>query len=151
MSMELTSSAFRHGDMIPAQYTCDGKDISPELKWSGVPERTQSFALIMDDPDAPVTTWDHWILFNIPPHISHLPEDVSLLPKGTRVGKNSWSQTTYTGPCPPDRAQHYIFTLFALDTVLNVESGIRREELQVAMHHHVLAIAELVGKYKRVD
>lgn len=150
--MTLTSSAFVHGAMIPKQYTCDGQDVSPPLSWSDPPEKTRSFALIMDDPDAPMGTWVHWVIYNIPATARALPEGVSKdadLPDGSRQGRNSWRRIGYGGPCPPSGTHRYFFKLYALDTVLALASGATKEELLKAMEKHILAQAELMGRYAR--
>ncbi len=148
MAFELTSSAFAQGKGIPVKYTCDGQDISPPLQWSEPPEGTQSFALIVDDPDAPVGTWVHWVLFNIPAEIRDLPEQTSP-PADSRDGQNSWGRTGYGGPCPPGGTHRYFFKLYALDTRLNLATGASKEELLQAMEGHVLAQAEVMGTYTR--
>ena len=149
MALEITSTAFTHGDIIPNKFTCDGQDISPDLLWQGAPAGTQSFALIMDDPDAPMGTWDHWIVFNLPANINALPEEIMALPPGTRVGQNSWERNDYGGPCPPDREHRYFFKLHALDTMLDLPVGVKKVELETAMQGHILAKAELIGNYNR--
>jgi len=150
--MNLTSSAFTHGAMIPKKYTCDGRDISPPLSWSDPPEKTESFALIMDDPDAPMGTWVHWVLYNIPATARSLSEGVPTdaeLPDGSRQGRNSWHRIGYGGPCPPSGTHRYFFKLYALDTKLNLASGVTKEELLQAMAGHIVAQAELMGRYSR--
>ncbi len=148
----LTSAAFSHGAMIPKRYTCDGEDISPPLSWSEPPEKTQSFALIMDDPDAPMGTWVHWVIYNIPATARSLPEGVPAdgdLPDGSRHGRNSWRRLGYGGPCPPSGTHRYFFKLYALDTVLPLAAGATKEELLKAMEGHIVAQAELMGRYAR--
>lgn len=150
--MTLTSTAFTHGAMIPKDYTCDGKDISPPLSWSELPEKTQSFALIMDDPDAPMGTWVHWVIYNIPATARGLAEDVPKdadLPDGSRQGRNSWRRIGYGGPCPPSGTHRYFFKLYALDMVLTLASGATKDELLKAMEGHILVQAELMGRYSR--
>jgi Raf kinase inhibitor-like YbhB/YbcL family protein len=152
LAMTLTSSAFTHGAMIPKEYTCDGKDISPPLRWSEPPEKTQSFALIMDDPDAPMGTWVHWVIYNIPATARGLSEGIPKdadLPDGSRQGRNSWRRVGYGGPCPPSGTHRYFFKLYALDTVLSFAAGATKEELLKAMEGHILAQAELMGRYSR--
>lgn len=144
--MELTSTAFEHNDPIPEKYSCDGEDISPPLSISGIPDGTRGFALIMDDPDAPAGTWDHWIEFNIPPSTVTVSEDAGLL--GT-PGTNSWGRTGYGGPCPPGGTHRYFFKLYALDTALNLPEGSSKQDVEAAMAGHVLANAELIGLYSR--
>lgn len=145
-SFTLTSSAFSHNTSIPPKYTCDAEDMSPPLLWGGVPEGTQSFVLIMDDPDAPGRTWDHWVVFNIPANVRAVLEGKE--PEGV-AGKNSWGRTGWGGPCPPSGTHHYVFTLFALDTVLGLSEGATKESVESAMKGHVLAETVLTGLYQR--
>jgi Raf kinase inhibitor-like YbhB/YbcL family protein len=147
MALQLTSSAFKNGTTIPAQYGCHGADISPPLKWKNVPEKTQSFVLIMDDPDAPMGTWDHWILFNLPSTTLDLEENIKTLPAGTQVGKNSWPKVQYGGPCPPDKMHRYYFKLYALDTKLDLPSGVDKLTVEKAMEKHILEETVLMGTY----
>jgi hypothetical protein len=151
--MRLWSPAFEEGKPIPVAYTCDGKDVSPPLNWEGAPEGTRSFALICDDPDAPMGTWVHWVLFNIPADSTSLPEGVptdAKLPDGARQGLSDFGRTGYGGPCPPRGKPHrYFFKLYALDTVLELEGNIRKADLERAMAGHVLAQAQLMGTYQR--
>ncbi len=153
MSFALSSSAFSASATIPKKHTCDGADISPELKWTDAPAGTQSFALIADDPDAPVGTWTHWIAWNIAAKSTGLPEGVQKaesLPDGMRQGKNDFKRIGYGGPCPPPGKPHrYFFKLFALDATLSLNGGASRRELETAMKGHVLGQAELMGKYGR--
>ena len=145
----LTSSAFQNLEAIPVIYTCDGRDISPPLNWDNPPPSSKSMVLIMDDPDAPVGTWDHWILFNLPPDITNIPEDFTQLPPGTKSGSNSWRKNTYGGPCPPGSTSHrYYFKLYALDTQLNLPEGSKKAAVEKAMKGHILAQTELVGIYR---
>jgi len=151
--IELSSPAFSHGDFIPAKHTCDGQDVSPELNWSGVPEGTRSLALICDDPDAPVGTWVHWVLFNIPPDLKGLPEAVPALERvlDTAVhGVNDFGRLGYGGPCPPRGSAHrYFFRLYALDTKLDLPPGASKRQVLAAAEGHVLAQGELMGRYQR--
>lgn len=149
MALQIKSPAFDMNGLIPKKYTCDGRDVSLPLKLEGIPPGTKSLALVMDDPDAPVGTWDHWILFNIPSTVTELVEDIKNLPPGTGEGKNSWNKTGYGGPCPPDREHRYFFKLYALDTLLGLKNGVFKKELEAAMKGHVLGQAELVGRYDR--
>ncbi len=153
MSLILTSAAFHHQGEIPSRYTCDGDDISPPLAWSDAPEKTKSFALICDDPDAPGNTWVHWAIFNIPPNQMTLPANVpktDTVAGGIRQGKNDFRKTGYGGPCPPSGKPHrYYFKLYALDTVLGLKPGATKDELLTAMKGHVLAETTLMGKYGR--
>jgi Raf kinase inhibitor-like YbhB/YbcL family protein len=152
MSITLTSSAFTEGGMIPKEYTCDGSDISPDLSWSGVPEGTKSLALICDDPDAPVGTWVHWLLFNIPPASSGLPGSMppdTTLDNGAKHGINDFKKYGYGGPCPPGGTHRYFFKLYALDKELELKPGTTKAELIKTMASHILASGQLMGRYKR--
>jgi len=152
VEMELTSAVFADGGTIPVDYTCDGQDISPELSWSGAPEGTQSFALILDDPDSPGGDFTHWIIFNIPADTSTLVEAISTAPLSVLVGQgeNDFGSIGYSGPCPPSGSSHrYSFTLYALDITLELEAGATRGQLLDAMEGHILAQGELVGVYQR--
>jgi Raf kinase inhibitor-like YbhB/YbcL family protein len=152
MAFELTSSAFAQGETIPVKYTCDGDDVSPPLEWGDPPEGTQGFALIGDDPDAPVGTWDHWILYNLPPEGRSLPEAVPPdveLSDGSRHGQNSWRRLGYGGPCPPSGIHRYFFKLYALDTTLDLAPNANKKQLLQAMEGHILGQAELMGVYSR--
>lgn len=156
MALKLTSSAFGPNGSIPSKYTCEGNDVSPPLQWSGSPEGTKSFALIVDDPDAPdpkapKMTWVHWVLYNLPPSASGLAEAVqkSALPAGTREGLNDWKRTAYGGPCPPIGRHRYFFKLYALDTVLPDLANPTKVQLEKAMQGHVLVQAELIGTYEK--
>ena len=155
MTLALTSSAFSAGDEIPAEYTCDGKNISPELKWTGIPEGTRSLALIIDDPDAPdplapKMTWVHWVLYNIPTTTTQLSEAISdnELPEGTQEGINDWKRTGYDGPCPPIARHRYFHKLYALDTVIEDLDKPTKAQLEAAMQGHILAQTELKGTYQ---
>jgi Raf kinase inhibitor-like YbhB/YbcL family protein len=153
MAFELTSAAFGPGEAIPRKYTCDGEDISPPLEWGDPPPGTQSFVFIFDDPDAPVGTWVHWVLYNLPAETRALPEAVPAdadLADGGWHGENSWRRLGYGGPCPPSGTHRYFFKLYALDTVLDdLDAGASKKELLKAMEGHVLAEAELMGTYSR--
>lgn len=156
MALALTSTAFTHNGPIPRLYTCQGKDISPALAWSGLPAGTKSLALIVDDPDAPdpkapKMTWVHWVLYNIPVSATGLPEAVApaALPAGTREGKNDWKRTGYGGPCPPIGRHRYFHKLYALDVVLPDLKQPTKAELERAMQGHVLGKVELMGTYQK--
>jgi Raf kinase inhibitor-like YbhB/YbcL family protein len=152
MAITITSSAFSEGSMIPRQYTCDGEDVSPPLAWTGIPEGTKSIALICDDPDAPVGTWVHWVIFNIPPTAEGLPANIA--PKetveiGAKHGINDFRKFGYGGPCPPGGTHRYFFKLYALDTEIASDPGIKKAQLLEAMKGHILAEGQLMGTYKR--
>ena len=153
MSFALKSMGFASGGEIPSRYTCGGADLSPGLSWVGVPEGTQSLALIADDPDAPVGTWTHWILWNVPAKATVLPEgvpQVEILDNGARQGRNDFKRIGYGGPCPPPGRPHrYFFRLYALDTRLDLKAGASKNELESAMKGHVLKQTELMGTYRR--
>lgn len=154
MTLTITSSAFETNSPIPKRYTCEGNDISPPLKWSGLPEGTKSLVLIVDDPDAPDPkaprmTWIHWVLYNIPPTSSGLAEAVHSLPSGTTAGMNSWKRTGYGGPCPPIGRHRYFFKLYALDTVLTNLDQPNKEMIEAAMRGKILAEAQLIGSYQK--
>jgi Raf kinase inhibitor-like YbhB/YbcL family protein len=151
--MRLTSSAIRAGQAIPAIHSCDGEDRSPDLAWSEIPVQTRSFALVVDDPDAPRGTWVHWVLFNLPADAIELSAGVPRapeLPSGARQGVNDSGDIGYGGPCPPAGAPHrYFFRLYALDCTLNLPPGVNRSDLDAAMTGHILADATLMGTYQR--
>lgn len=146
----LTSSAAAEQGALPVLYTCDGKDISPQISWSGVPPKTQSFAMIVSDPDAPDGVFYHWVLYNLPKDTRSLEEGITEFPVGTTVGINSWGKASYNGPCPPkDTNHHYIFTLYALNKKLNLGDGVDAAHLTKAMQNHVLGRAEFIAVYTR--
>lgn len=150
MEMTVTSSAFEVGGRIPTRHTCDGEDISPPLTWTPGPEGTKSYALICDDPDAPKGIWVHWVFFNIPPELTVLPRDIPPLETmgyGAKQGKTDFHRIGYCGPCPPSGTHRYYFKLYALDTTLELEAGITKEQLLKAMEGHVLARGQLMGTY----
>lgn len=151
-TMKLESTAFTANGMIPSQYTCDGQDISPPLSWDAPPTGTQSLALIVDDPDAPGQIFVHWVLYDLPPEIHQLPQGVApqdtLLAGGTQ-GKNDFGKLGYGGPCPPSGIHRYFFRLYALDRELELKSGATKAQLEAAMNGHILAAAELIGRYSR--
>jgi Raf kinase inhibitor-like YbhB/YbcL family protein len=154
MTMSITSSAFAQNGSIPKQYTCEGKDISPPLAWSKVPANAKSLALIMDDPDAPDpaaprVTWVHWVLYNLPPGSTGLPEAVKSLPVGALQGLNGWERTGYGGPCPPIGRHRYFHKLYALDAVLPDLNEPTKQRLEQAMKGHVVAEAQLIGTYQK--
>jgi len=153
MPLEIGSKAFSAGETIPKKFTCDGPDVSPKLNWNEPPAKTQGFALIMDDPDAPVGTWVHWVLFDLPADTRELAEGVAKqdqLANGARQGRNDFGKIGYGGPCPPQGNPHrYFFKLYALDAKLNLKAGASKADAERAMKGHLLAQAELMGRYGR--
>ncbi len=152
MYIKITSPVFEEGGMIPKKYTCDGENISPPVNWENVPPDTKSIALISDDPDAPVGTWVHLVIYNIPPDINKLPENMptdKVLSDGASQGMNDWGKVGYDGPCPPSGTHRYFFKIYALDTVLELKPGSTKELLLRAMHGHIISEGKLTGKYKR--
>ena len=150
--MKLTSPAFTEEGMIPAQYTCNGADISPPLAWEEVPEDAKSLALIVDDPDAPVGTWVHWVLYNLPASTRELKENITktkILPDGAMQGTNDFRKIGYNGPCPPGGTHRYFFKLYALDEMVDLNPGARKKDLVDAMKGHILAECQLMGKFSR--
>lgn len=151
-TISILAEAFTAGDTIPREYTCDGSNVSPALSWSGTPSNAKSIALIMDDPDAPGGTFVHWVLFNIPASTQKLPKGIprnQTLGDGSRQGMTDFGRAGYGGPCPPKGTHRYYFRIYALDTMLNLQPGASREQLDDAMKGHVLAQGELMGKYAR--
>jgi len=150
--MELKSSAFTAGGMIPKKHTCDGPDMSPPLSWSEIPGKVKSLALIADDPDAPMGTWVHWVAWNIPPDVRALEEGVpkkDSLPNGMKQGTTDFRSIGYGGPCPPSGTHRYFFKLYALDTSLNLPPSTTKKDLERAMQGHLLQQVELMGRYAR--
>ncbi len=152
MEIKITSSAFLEGGMIPKKYTCDGENISPQLAWTSVPDNAKSLTLISDDPDAPVGTWVHWVLYNLPASVNELTENIptqKVLVNGAKQGTNDFRRIGYGGPCPPGGTHRYYFKLYDLDTMLNLDAGATKAEVLKAMQGHILAHGQLMGKYKR--
>lgn len=149
----ISSGSFSSGGEIPKKFSCDDADVSPELSWSGTPTGVRSFALIADDPDAPAGTWTHWVLFDLPPQTTELPEGVPKVdevPTGGRQGRNDFGKIGYNGPCPPPGKPHrYFFKLYALDQMLNLKPGASKKDVEQAMEGHILGTAELTGRYRR--
>lgn len=153
MSFELSTTSFPAKQMIPKKFTCDGSDTSPALNWKDAPNSVRSFSLIADDPDAPVGTWTHWVLYNLPADVKGLPEGVEKreqLSDGALQGRNDFRKIGYGGPCPPaGKAHRYFFKLYALDTKLDLKAGASKGDLEGAMKGHILGQTEIVGLYKR--
>lgn len=153
LKMQIESPAFKNGENIPVKYTCDGEDVSPEIVWKEITEGVKSLALICDDPDAPMKTWVHWVIYNIPPESKKLIEGikpVKTLANEAMQGKNDFRKIGYGGPCPPrGTLHHYHFKLYGLDIELDAEAGITKKELHKKMEGHVIATGEIIGIYKR--
>jgi len=152
MEIKITSPAFEDGGLIPAKYTCDGADISPPLQWEAVPEGTESIALICDDPDAPVGTFVHWVIFGLPAETRELAEKVpadEVLANGAKQGITDFGRIGYGGPCPPSGTHRYFFKIYALDMEIDLSAGADKDQLLKAMEGHILDQGQLIGKYKR--
>ncbi|HZO18521.1 MAG TPA: YbhB/YbcL family Raf kinase inhibitor-like protein [Gemmatimonadaceae bacterium] len=156
MAFTIESSAFKNQGTISREYTCDGEDVSPSIRWSGAPEKARSYALIVDDPDAPdpaapKRVYVHWVLYDIPPSITKIDEDGedAVVKAGARQGKNDWGRTGYGGPCPPIGRHRYFFKLYALDTTLGDLGTPTKRDVEKAMEGHVLASATIMGTYQR--
>jgi Raf kinase inhibitor-like YbhB/YbcL family protein len=152
MAFEIKSSAFAENGAIPSKYTCDGLDISPPLSWKDAPAGTKSFALISDDPDAPVGTWVHWVMWNIPAAAASLKEGIdksSSLSDGTKQGISDFKRPGYGGPCPPGGTHRYFFKLYALDTTLDLPENTTKAQLEKAMKGHILGQTQIIGTYSR--
>jgi hypothetical protein len=153
MPFAISSTSFQNGGQIPRQFTCDGEDVSPQLSWTDAPPSTKSFALIADDPDAPVGTWTHWVIFDLPVQTTSLPQGVPKaddVPGGGRQGRNDFRKVGYGGPCPPPGKPHrYFFKLYAMDRMLGLKPGSSKQEVEQAMQGHILGNAELMGRYQR--
>ena len=151
-AIQVTSTAFHEGSLIPAKYTCDGENISPPLAWTSVPRGTKSLALIADDPDAPMGTFVHWVMYDIPATERKLGENIpreKTLTNGRRQGVNGSKKIGYTGPCPPSGTHRYYFKLYALDKMLELQPGATKQQVLDAMKGHILGQGQLMGKYKR--
>jgi Raf kinase inhibitor-like YbhB/YbcL family protein len=154
MDIQVTSAAFHEGEVIPAQYTCDGDNVSPPLRWGRLPKDSQSLALICEDPDAPSGTFVHWLIFNLPPIVSDLPEAMptyqDLEETGAIQGRNDFNNIGYDGPCPPPgNAHRYYFRLYALDMKLQLQAGAKKREFMQALEGHILGEGHLMGTYQR--
>ncbi len=150
--MKLTSTAFEEGGMMPSRHTCDNLNVSPPLKWSPGPEGTKFYAIICDDPDAPAWTWVHWIIFNIPAEKTRLEENIpkeSVLPDGSRQGKNDFGRIGYGGPCPPVGMHRYFFKIYCLSDAVNLDTAVTKTDLLKAMKGLILEEGQLMGRYQR--
>ncbi|ODS30152.1 MAG: hypothetical protein SCARUB_04743 [Candidatus Scalindua rubra] len=152
MKLEIKSTAFEEGGSIPRKYTCDGADISPPLSWTQPPEGTKSLVLICDDPDAPMGTWVHWVLYGLSPNTlelaENIPDEKEVL-DGAKHGVNDFRRIGYGGPCPPGGTHRYFFKLYAVDTEVGLNAGATKDEVLNAIKGHVLAEGELMGRYSR--
>ena len=151
-AIKISSGAFKEGETIPAKYTCDGENISPPLAWTWYPKRTESFAIIADDPDAPTGTWVHWVIYNIPASVNELAENLAktdTLQQGILQGITDFRRPGYGGPCPPSGTHRYYFKIYALDIMLKAKPGLSKAQLLEAMKGHIIAQGQLMGKYKR--
>jgi len=151
VSFSLQSNSFSNQGEIPTKFTCEGDDISPHLNWTGIPQNTKSLVLIVDDPNAPIKTWVHWLLYNIPATVNELPKNLKAnnLPPGTLEGKNSWNKTGYGGPCPPRGRHRYFFKLYALNSVLPDLKKPDKNKLEAAMQGHIIGQAVLTEYYQK--
>jgi len=150
--INLTSSSFNNGELIPSKYTCDGKNISPSLSWDKPADSIKRFAIIVEDPDSPGGTFVHWVVYNIPSNIKNLPDDITPIkniPDEVLLGTNSFGHIGYGGPCPPSGTHRYIFRIYGLSNVVHLEAGAEKGELMRAMQKHIIAEGELMGKYSR--
>lgn len=145
-TMKLTSLAFSNNGNVPSKYTCDGQNVNPPLSFEDIPANAKSLVLIVDDPDAPMGTWDHWIIFNIPPTVADISENS--VPAGTQA-LISWGKPGYGGPCPPSGTHHYHFKLYALDAMIMLGSSAKKADIEQAMQGHILEQTELLGLYSR--
>ncbi len=146
-TMQLSSPVFTNNGLIPQRFTCDGEDVNPPLQISQVPTGSKTLVLLVDDPDAPMDVWDHWVVWNIDPQTESIGENS--IPTGSAQGMNSSGSRKYMGPCPPSGTHHYHFKLYALDAELNLESSARKSDVETAMKDHMLGWTELIGLYHR--
>jgi len=152
MDISVKSPAFKDGEMIPSMYSCDGENISPPLMWYDPPENTETFVLISDDPDAPMGTWVHWVVYNIPPEIREFPKNIPsdpVMDGGSIQGITDFGTSGYGGPCPPSGTHRYFFKIYALDTTLPLGEGASKKDVVNAMKGHILAKGQIMGRYRR--
>lgn len=150
MTFVIKTTSFNHEAIIPIKYTCEGEDVSPPLEWRGSPNNTKSFVLIMDDPDAVLGTWTHWIIYNIPNDIKSLPEDIIFLPNPAKFGQNSWGKEIYSGPCPPSGEHRYYFKLYALNSYIEPQDKVNRINVEQLIKPYILAETILMGRYEKL-
>ena len=152
MAIKVTSAAFENGGMIPSKYTCDGADVSVPLMWEGVPDGAKSIALIADDPDAPMGTWVHWVVYDLPPETRELEEHMPVAAKldnGAKQGVTDFKRVGYGGPCPPSGTHRYFFKVYALDTIIEASGMLDKAGLLKAMEGHIIGQGQIMGKYRR--
>lgn len=149
MSFTIKTTSFNNEEIIPIKYTCDGENISPPLEWEDSPNGTKSFVLIVDDPDAPLCTWNHWLIYNIPNNISKLIENIKILPPPAKLGRNSWGSENYSGPCPPSGEHRYYFKLFALNAEIESNDKVSRTNIEQLIRPYIIGEAILMGRYER--
>ncbi len=145
--MQVNSAAFEQEKMIPAKFTCDGENVNPPINLAEIPSQAKSIVLIVDDPDSPGGTWNHWLVWNINPNTKEISENT--VPNEAIQGKNDFGENKYGGPCPPMGTHHYFFRVYALDTLLNIPEGSGRADLDLIMKNHVIATGELMGIYQK--
>jgi Raf kinase inhibitor-like YbhB/YbcL family protein len=151
MNFTITSNSFAYNQAIPARFTCDAENISPDLEWQNYPNQTKSFVLIIDDPDAPHVTWDHFVAFNIPDSINKVAiGELNALSNQAKIGENSWGKNNYGGPCPPSGSHRYFFKIYALDKMLDLTTNVTKADVLKAAQNHILAEAILMGRYQRI-
>ena len=151
MTFTIKTTSFNNEEIIPKKYTCDGENISPALEWYDSPNGTQSFVLIVDDPDAPLGTWNHWLIYNIPHNIIKLTENIKALPNPAKIGRNSWGNENYSGPCPPRGEHRYYFKLFALNKQLESKDKVSRTNIEQLIKPYIIGEAVLMGRYERKE
>jgi Raf kinase inhibitor-like YbhB/YbcL family protein len=149
MTFTVKTTSFNNEESIPQKYTCEGENISPSLEWEDVPNSTQSFVLLIDDPDAILGTWNHWLIYNIPNHITKLEENIQTLPSPAKLGKNSWGSENYSGPCPPIGEHRYYFKLFALNAQIQSKDKVSRTNIEQLMKPYIIGETLLMGRYER--
>lgn len=149
MMVTIVSKQFNNNDTIPVEFTCDGENSSPAVWWHGVPSSARSLTLVCEDPDAPGGTWDHWIVFNIPSHVTMIQKSARAKDIPARYGTNSWGKPAYGGPCPPSGTHRYVFTLYALDSELSLTANAAKKDILGAMQGHIIQRAQIIGTYQR--
>ena len=151
MTFIMKATSFNNEEMIPQKHTCEGENISPSLEWRDAPNGTQSFVLIVDDPDAPLGTWNHWLIYGIPNHITKLEENIKTLPSPAKLGLNSWGSKNYSGPCPPSGEHRYYFKLFALNAQIESKDKVSRTNIEQLIKPYIIGETVLMGRYERKE